>query len=68
MPRSEPTTTPRMLEMRAVAEQLNVSEKSVRRWIASGRLKSYRVGPRLIRVDAASVEALMKPLGAAAHA
>lgn len=58
-----PTPAPRMLELRAAAERLNVSDKSVRRWIASGRLKAYRVGPRLIRVDAASVEALMQPIG-----
>ena len=41
------------------AEHLGVSTKTVRRWIAEGRLKAVR----LIRVDTASVEALMKQIG-----
>ncbi|MBO0880342.1 MAG: hypothetical protein J2P17_08305 [Mycobacterium sp.] len=32
-------------------------------YIASGRLKAYRVGPRLIKVDLNDVEALKQPVG-----
>jgi excisionase family DNA binding protein len=35
-----------------VADQLGVSTRTVRRYVASGRLTAYRVGPRLLRVDA----------------
>jgi len=33
------------------AARVGVSTKTVRRWIASGQLAGYRVGPRLLRVD-----------------
>lgn len=35
-----------------------VSSRTVRRWIAEGRLPAKRFGPRLIRVRLADVEAL----------
>lgn len=38
-----------------VAERFGVSTKTVRRWIASGDLPARRVGPRLVRIDAADV-------------
>jgi len=33
------------------AARVGVSTKTVRRWIASGQLAGYRIGPRLLRVD-----------------
>jgi excisionase family DNA binding protein len=33
------------------AARVGVSTKTVRRWIASGQLARYRMGPRLLRVD-----------------
>jgi excisionase family DNA binding protein len=49
-----------MISMFEAAERLGVSEKSVRRFIAAGRLTGYRIGPRLIRVDRDEVEALLQ--------
>jgi excisionase family DNA binding protein len=40
------------------AERLHVSERTVRRYGKSGLLDERRVGPRLIRVTAESVEAI----------
>lgn len=48
------------------AAHWGVSEKTVRRYIAEGRLTAYRVGLRSIRVDRDSVLALAKPMGGAA--
>lgn len=48
-----------------VKDYLNVSDKTVRRMIADGRLKAYRVGSRTIRVDRDSVLALEVPMFAA---
>jgi excisionase family DNA binding protein len=48
------------------AEFLNVDPKTVRRYIAQGRLKACRIGPRLIRVDRQSVLDLARPIGGAA--
>ena len=44
------------------ADYLGVSTKSIRRWISSGLIKAYRVGPKLIRVDLDSLNSLGKPL------
>lgn len=33
------------------AARVDVSTKTVSRWIASGQLAGYRIGPRLLRVD-----------------
>jgi excisionase family DNA binding protein len=48
-----------------VAERLEVHPATVRRYLARGILRGYRVGPRLLRVRADDVEALREPLGAA---
>lgn len=44
------------------ANHLGVSTKTIRRRIADGTLVARRIGPRLIRVDAASLEAIGRPL------
>ena len=43
------------------AARTAVSTRTLRRWIAEGRLQAYRVGPRLVRLDPESVDRLMKP-------
>lgn len=42
----------------SAAQRAGVSERTVRRWIADGRLAGYRVGPRILRVDRAELDAL----------
>lgn len=44
------------------SEHVGVSERTIRRWIADGRLAGYRVGPRLLRVDCAELEALFSAI------
>lgn len=44
------------------AEHYGVCLRTVRRWIASGELPSYRIGRKLIRVDLDDVERLAKPV------
>ena len=46
------------------AELYGVSTKTIRRRIADGSLTAYRFGPRLIRVDLAEVDHLLRPIGA----
>jgi excisionase family DNA binding protein len=53
------------VDLAFAAEYLDVSVKSVRRRIAEGRLRAYRVGPRAIRVDMADLDALKQPIGGA---
>jgi excisionase family DNA binding protein len=44
------------------AEYANVSTKTVRRWITQGLIEAERMGPRLIRVNVASLDRLGTPL------
>lgn len=43
--------------MAAAAERVGVSLPTIRRAIASGALTAYRLGPRLVRVRAADLDA-----------
>ncbi len=47
-----------LLRRDEVAERLNVSERTVRRYGKSGLLVERRVGPRLVRITRESVEEL----------
>ncbi len=54
---------PARATIKQAAAWAGVDEKTIRRYIASGRLKAYRVGPRLIRVDRDSLLKLARPIG-----
>ena len=51
-----------MISLEDAARRLDVHPRTVRRYIAESRLTAFRVGPRLIRVDAAEVDALLAPI------
>lgn len=44
--------------MQAAAERTSLSVRTIRRYIAEGRLTGYRVNQRTIRLDPAEVDAL----------
>jgi len=44
------------------ADYLGTSERTIRRYIAAGRLTGYRVGPRLIRVDLNELDTLLRQI------
>lgn len=56
----------RIVSLPEAAKIANVCPRTLRRYIAAGRLAGYRVGPRLVKVDLADVEALLRPIGAGA--
>lgn len=56
----------RWASLQEAAEHLGVTDRTLRTMIADGRLKGYRSGPRLIRVDLNEVDDMMKPFGGAA--
>lgn len=65
MARVEPTGDDRpedMLTLREAAARARVDYATVRRWISSERLDAYRWGPKLIRVKASDLDALMRPI------
>lgn len=48
----------RDLSIAEAAHRKNVSAKTIRRWIADGRLPAERVGPRLIRIHPEDLDAI----------
>jgi len=63
------TTKPNaMLTIAEAADRLHVHSRTIRRRIADGSLSAYRVGPQLIRLDPAEVDALLRPIPAALSA
>lgn len=69
MPANAPrsTTPPAFATIAEAADLLQVSPKTVRRYIAAGRLTAVRIGPRLVRVELASLERLGRPIGGGAR-
>lgn len=54
------------LTIQQAAAQLNVSTRTIRRWIATGQIRAERVGPRLIRIPADTLAGIGRPIGGAA--
>jgi len=52
----------RRLGLNEAAEHLGVNPRTIRRYIAAGRLTGYRVGPRLIKIDLDELESLLTPI------
>jgi excisionase family DNA binding protein len=56
------STQRRIASINDAAEYAGVSTKTIRRYIAAGRLTGYRVGPRLIKINLAEVDELLHPI------
>jgi excisionase family DNA binding protein len=53
---------PRLVSIREISDDYGLSDKTIRRKIKSGELIAYRVGSRLLKLDAEQVEAaLLRP-------
>ncbi|MGA9492893.1 MAG: helix-turn-helix domain-containing protein [Mycobacterium sp.] len=57
---------PELVGLPEAAEYCDVNYRTIRRWISAGRLNAVRVGPRLLKVAVADLEALQQPVGGAA--
>ncbi|MCV7358172.1 helix-turn-helix domain-containing protein [Mycolicibacterium fluoranthenivorans] len=53
-----------LITIRQAAEQLQTSERTIRRYLSAGLITGVRLGPRLIRIHADSVGKLTQPVGA----
>lgn len=56
------TTEPLLLSLNDIASLGGIDPKTVRRAIARGELRAYRLGPRIIRIRAEDFEAWCRPL------
>ncbi|UQB74694.1 helix-turn-helix domain-containing protein [Rhodococcus ruber] len=55
----------RLATIPQAADEYGVCTKTIRRYIAAGRITGYRFGPRMIRVDLDEIDALLRPMAAA---
>lgn len=61
MPTSSPSSD-NLISLALAADRCGVQPKTLRRWIAEGRLTGYRMGPKLLRVDTAELDRLAAPI------
>lgn len=54
-----------LLTISEAAAFCGTHKNTIRRWISTGALRAYRLGPRLIRVDAADLQAAARQIPAA---
>jgi len=54
------STSRELVDVRQAAERINVSPKTIRKWIRNGTLRAYRVGPSMIRLDTADIDSLVQ--------
>jgi excisionase family DNA binding protein len=58
---------PRLLKITEAADEINVTERTVRAMIKDGRLKASRAG-RIIRINSDDLDAAFKPYGGSVDA
>ena len=54
--------TRRLVSLHKAGELLGVNERTIRRYIAAGRITAYRLGPKLVRVNRDEVENQLRPI------
>lgn len=56
-------TPEHMISVAEAARRAGVHPRTMRRWVAEGKITGYRIGPRLLRVNPADVAHLLTPVG-----
>jgi excisionase family DNA binding protein len=59
-------TYPALISLQETADRCGVDERTIRRWIAARRLNALRVGPKLLKIDVAELDKIMRPVGGGA--
>jgi excisionase family DNA binding protein len=57
----------RFLSIAEAAEYLGVNVRSVRNMLTDGRLKAYKLGPRIVRIRLSEIDAALEPYADAAR-
>lgn len=69
MSNQRPTASPRRYATLAdAADYLSCNERTIRRRIASGDIRAYRMGSKIIRVDLNELDASLRPIPTAGGA
>lgn len=61
-PASDVGAKPRYASLDKAAAYVDTSPRTIRRAIAEGRLKGYRFGPRLLRVDLNEIDDVLRAI------
>ena len=59
------TASPPNMSVAQTAEYLGVTTRTVQQMIADGRLRAYRLGPRIVRLRRNDIDAALQPYGGA---
>ncbi len=51
------------ITLKEAAEVLCITDRTVRNMVADGRLRAYRLGPRVVRLRLDEVESALVPMG-----
>jgi len=60
--RQRPKAKRRLAGITEAAEYADLSDRTIRRYVATGRLIGYRVGPRLVKIDLDQLDAIIRPV------
>jgi excisionase family DNA binding protein len=62
-PVEQPLPLPkRLANVDRAAEYAGVHVKTIRRWVSTGRLTAYRLGPKLLRIDLNQIDDMLRPV------
>jgi len=57
---SDMTSTSTYISIDDAASRLGVHSKTVRKWVAAGHVPAYRLGPKVLRIKLADLEAMVE--------
>ena len=55
-----------LIGLQDAADRCGISYRTIRRYIAAGHLNAVRIGPRLLKIDAADLAKITQPVGGGA--
>ena len=64
MSRTSPLSRRQLVTVERAAEYADCAPRTIRRYVAAGLIPGYRMGPRLVRVDLAELDAMLRPIPA----
>jgi len=52
----------RLVSMSEAAEHLGICERTMRRYVAEGRVRAFKLGPKIVRFDVNDLDDLLTPI------
>ncbi|MFF0501626.1 helix-turn-helix domain-containing protein [Nocardia aobensis] len=56
-------SAPQYTDLRGAATILSCDQRTIRRLIAAGKLKAYKLGTKAVRIRLTDLEAVLRPFG-----